>query len=331
MRSVTASDRDELTDRLDFATTDIDAFQDVLARLLQPRQPAPVVDGRPGARHHPRLHYRRAGDLAFASIYYDQDVRIEVSEVADCFFLQIPETVGFEALLEGRYVDFPVGAVQLAGPGRRLSLRWRGGCRSLVVRSRSTTVADHLARLSQAEPMPRLPEKLLLSTPPGASLARFIGVLRGEAERDSPLFNTPLACRQAEHMLVALLLEAAGLLEEPERAPAPPSCYYVKRAQDFIHANVAEPIGLADIVVAGGVSVRALYAGFRRELGQPPMAYLKALRLDRTRAALTDADPGTTRVTDVAAEWGFFHFGKFAADYRSRFGEKPSETLRRAR
>jgi AraC-like DNA-binding protein len=41
------------------------------------------------------------------------------------------------------------------------------------------------------------------------------------------------------------------------------------------------------------------------------------------------ADPFTTTATAVARKWGFGHYGRFAADYRRRFGHKPSETLRR--
>ncbi|MCK5375915.1 MAG: helix-turn-helix domain-containing protein, partial [Acidobacteria bacterium] len=32
-------------------------------------------------------------------------------------------------------------------------------------------------------------------------------------------------------------------------------------------------------------------------------------------------------VTDVANNWGFWHMGQFAADYRKMFGELPSQTL----
>lgn len=329
MSATVAEGTDGPPDRLDFSTTDLEAFQDVLGRLLQPTQPPPVVRARPKARHRPRLSYRRAGDLAFADIHYNQDLEIDVGIVDDCYVLQVPQTVGFEARLGPRYADFPVGDAQLAHPGQRLALRWRGGCRTLVVRHARRTVAEHLARLQQREATVALPERLSLTTQAGAGFSRFLSLLRGEAERDSPLLMTPLAQRLAEQMLIALMLDAAGLLDQAERRAGSASCYYVKRARDFIHANAAEPIGLSDIVAAGGVSVRTLYAGFRRELGLPPMGYLKALRLDCARDDLLAGDPTVTRVTDVAAAWGFLHFGRFAADYRARFGEKPSDTLRR--
>jgi transcriptional regulator GlxA family with amidase domain len=35
--------------------------------------------------------------------------------------------------------------------------------------------------------------------------------------------------------------------------------------------------------------------------------------------------------TSIAYECGFGHLGNFAQVYRSRFGESPSETLRRSR
>jgi AraC family ethanolamine operon transcriptional activator len=39
----------------------------------------------------------------------------------------------------------------------------------------------------------------------------------------------------------------------------------------------------------------------------------------------------TDDVTLIAQRWGFFHLGRFAANYQRIFGEKPSHTLRRRR
>jgi len=34
-------------------------------------------------------------------------------------------------------------------------------------------------------------------------------------------------------------------------------------------------------------------------------------------------------VQEMAARWGFWHLSRFSSDYRTLFGETPSQTLRR--
>jgi transcriptional regulator GlxA family with amidase domain len=58
------------------------------------------------------------------------------------------------------------------------------------------------------------------------------------------------------------------------------------------------------------------------------MAVLKSIRLERAHAELESPDAPAS-VTGVALKWGFVHLGRFAQDYRRRFGRLPSETLRR--
>ncbi len=100
-----------------------------------------------------------------------------------------------------------------------------------------------------------------------------------------------------------------------------------RRARDYIHAHAADVPSVADIAAAAGVGVRALARGFERHFGVSPQRYLQQYRLDRVREALRSAAPGVT-VTAVAAEWGFWQLGSFAARYRERFGESPSQTLK---
>jgi len=58
------------------------------------------------------------------------------------------------------------------------------------------------------------------------------------------------------------------------------------------------------------------------------MAFVKEMRLRRAREMLvrTDLSPS---VTETALACGFTNLGHFARDYFKRFGERPSETLRR--
>ena len=60
-----------------------------------------------------------------------------------------------------------------------------------------------------------------------------------------------------------------------------------------------------------------------------PADALEAAVSSRGPGPLRGADPSRTRIADVANEWGFWHMGQLAADYRRHFGENPSETLRR--
>ena len=84
------------------------------------------------------------------------------------------------------------------------------------------------------------------------------------------------------------------------------------------------------LVVRGRVQGVFFRASAQREARQLGLTgYVKNRRLDRVRAELADAVPNSgVGVTDIATRWGFTHLGRFAAIYRARFGESPSETLR---
>jgi AraC-like DNA-binding protein len=99
---------------------------------------------------------------------------------------------------------------------------------------------------------------------------------------------------------------------------------------EFIELHLSEPITMAEIADYTDCSIRSIQQGFHDELGVTPMSYLRDRRLERARAELVDAHPsdGVT-VTAVAEHWGFHHLGGFAVLYRKRWGESPSETLRR--
>jgi transcriptional regulator GlxA family with amidase domain len=86
---------------------------------------------------------------------------------------------------------------------------------------------------------------------------------------------------------------------------------------------------MADICRAVGVGPRTLLRAFRAECHDTPSHYLHELRLRAARQMLASADPLTTSVTEVATHCGFAELGRFAAVYRSAFGEYPSATLRR--
>nr|WP_316640302.1 helix-turn-helix domain-containing protein [uncultured Roseateles sp.] len=76
-----------------------------------------------------------------------------------------------------------------------------------------------------------------------------------------------------------------------------------------------------------GASQRKLEYCFQGVLGMSPAKYLRAARLNGVRRELKRASTGGPGVQDIAARWGFWRQGEFAADYRRQFGELPSATL----
>ncbi|WP_367118319.1 helix-turn-helix domain-containing protein [uncultured Microbacterium sp.] len=80
---------------------------------------------------------------------------------------------------------------------------------------------------------------------------------------------------------------------------------------------------------AADVSVRTVQEGFRKHLGTTPHEYVRNARLHAVRTALQKTDRGQTTVAETARRFGFIYPSRFPRDYLQRFGEHPSQTLRR--
>jgi AraC-like DNA-binding protein len=165
---------------------------------------------------------------------------------------------------------------------------------------------------------------------PGRSLMRSMRLAIEEIEEVGSLLANRVAATQFEQWLMTALLLAQpsnySARLQGGKAPAPRD---VKRAIEYIRSHLDSPITIDDLVAATGVPGRTLYQHFRDFEGLTPFGYVKKLRFERVRAALLEGDEIT--VTEAASRWGFEHLGRFAIEYRRRFGETPSATLGRAR
>ncbi len=102
-----------------------------------------------------------------------------------------------------------------------------------------------------------------------------------------------------------------------------------RNARDFMDAHAEESPTILEVSRAVGVSWRTLNYAFREFFGVTPKEYLQATRLNGARKQLRRRGPGSN-VADIANDWGFWHMGQFAADYKRQFDELPSATLKRA-
>lgn len=185
---------------------------------------------------------------------------------------------------------------------------------------------DYLAREAErvlARKGLALPRVVDLTGPEGrAWVGMARSTLRNARDCGGVLYQDPRVAESVASMLVTGLLLAAV----PEEAAASTRPRPVHRVIEAMEADPARPWSPADLAEIAGCSVRRLQQAFRKHVGTSPLAYLHDLRLDRVRV---DLAAGARPVTDVAMRWGLHHMGRFAADYKRRFGELPSQTAAR--
>jgi AraC-like DNA-binding protein len=103
----------------------------------------------------------------------------------------------------------------------------------------------------------------------------------------------------------------------------------VRRVLDFIEANFARDIRVADIARAANLSPHHLGRGFRHATGQSLWQHVRARRAACARS-LIDNRPFTT-LAEIAALSGFESYSQFIAAFRKLHGLTPGDYRRRRR
>ncbi|SHI33145.1 AraC-type DNA-binding protein [Roseomonas rosea] len=301
-----------------FETTDAEDARSRISRVMQPH--ALRFHGRGGAT---RLHmdFLRLGGVGLGTIALGA-ASIEVPPL-DEYHLVLLCLSGHAVLRRGGE-EFGVGrnsgAICLSG--QPFSARFSADCEQLIVRIDRARLAAF-----EGDAAIRLARRLDLGS---ARLAPFLTLLRGlatEAATVRMVRQDRGVAADYEQLLLRLLLAGAEA-EAPARNAGHARPASLRRAKAFMEAQAGGVITLAGIAEAAGVPERTLHDAFRRFEGTTPMRWLRNLRLDQARARLR-AGAGEGGVTAVALGVGFTHLSRFAQDYAERFGERPSETMRR--
>jgi AraC-like DNA-binding protein len=171
-----------------------------------------------------------------------------------------------------------------------------------------------------------------LSSGHGQSLGRYIRMAVADLEHPRSLLLNPATMRAFVQFLAIALLRwhPHNYSEAMRRRGGGIAPRDVKRAVDYIEANLDNALSLSDIVRAAGVPGRTLFEHFRSFKGLTPLQYVRNRRFQRVRQMLLRSDAEAS-ITTIATTCGFTHMGRFATEYRRRFGERPSETLRQRR
>jgi AraC-like DNA-binding protein len=134
-----------------------------------------------------------------------------------------------------------------------------------------------------------------------------------------PITTEPLSHALIDGLLMVTDHPYSDVLHRPAATCRP---RHVKIALDAMHDGPDLPHTTESLARLAGVGVRNLQTGFRNHVHMSPMAYLRQLRLARAHDDLHAQRAAT--IAEAAHRWGFTHLGRFAAEYRAKYGEVPS-------
>lgn len=273
------------------------------------------------------------GPLTVGWLRYDTEVRLESSHDGH-YQVNVPTAGALIGTRSGQVVVAGPGTAHVHVPDRpAVFAGWGEPDPVLALRIAHSALERELEQLLD-RPL-RHPIDLDLgmdvSTGRGAQWLALVRSLATDLADENSLVRQPMVAAPFTHSVMSgLLLTALHQHRDELAAPAPAAgASVVRRARDYIEANAEQPLTVADIARACEVGVRGLQYGFQRSMQISPTEYLRHVRLRCAHRDLVIADPAMTTVEAVAHRWGFTHRGRFAAQYRDRYGVQPGETLRR--
>ena len=123
---------------------------------------------------------------------------------------------------------------------------------------------------------------------------------------------------------------SAATIQLPlDRSTAPETLVF--KALAYIRSRRNDYIRVDDLVAHTNTGYRTLLRAFEYYLDVSPKRYLKLHQLNMVNQAICIDAGASARILDIIADHGVSEFGRFAGEYKSLFGESPSETAFRSR
>lgn len=311
-------------------TSDASLAEGTVSKVFEPHRLTP-------SRRAPlnaRLNAVQNGGLTLGFLAYGTKANIALPPSELWYHINIPLRGTSEARRGGATVHTRPGvsgAILL--PHKDQEISWNADTSQFALKVSRRDLERHLAQLIQQpikEPL-ELDLELDLSSAAGQSLLRAVNFAVAEWDDNGLLVKHPQSRRQLEQIMMdSLLMAASGKHQESfDYLSEDVSSNTLGRAVEYIRSHAQELPTLADITERCGVSVRTLQLSFRRHLDCTPLEYMQDVRLSAVRDELLNRRSEKDTVTEIATRWGFYHLGRFSANYRQRYGELPSETLRK--
>ena len=318
-----------LANRPLFAGTDIDEAREVLSGLFTEVTLEPFS----GRRYSTAIN---GVELQHSTVcYVEHPEGMTASSLAPIDFhaVQLPVARGVEFHLDGQPAQADTEHGVMLSAGQQVSLETLPGNGMLNFIVDRDMMRDLVTAVSGRTNLPeiRFVPQFDPTEPRTASLLSLLMNFSLEINRPGGILESRAAVASFEHALTTFLL--FGLqhnLTDALNAPTPDvGANHVRLVEDYISAHCREPISMQTIARETGHGANSIFRAFRKHRDYTPMQFLRNVRMTMARNRLLQPNAAES-VSQVAFACGFTHLGRFAIQYRRRFGETPSETLARS-
>ena len=221
--------------------------------------------------------------------------------------------------------------IMTVGPGERLHVRSHGPCRcGAIWLPVSDFVRYGSALTGTAFAVPSTAGSWRPRPATGRRLRHFHSVAIRLVENRSNALVDGEAAHGLEQQLIETLVECLSTGAAIETSPATRERQDVAvRFETLVQTQPEQPLRLAEVCSALGVTAETLRLSCEEQLGVGPVEYVLRRRMQLAYRALRHRNPDTASVSAIARRYGFRALGRFAASFRALYGELPSAILRR--
>jgi AraC family transcriptional regulator len=191
---------------------------------------------------------------------------------------------------------------------------FRGPCDVLHLHAPNSVIAEFNRDLSSRETVALCSEAALIRDPIAERLAR---ILLAADDVGSP-FGELYADHVSNAIVVRLL--GPGFPLSTRRKVAELPRWRLRRVAEYVEANIAEPVSLADLASAAGLTPMHFAAKFRAATGLRPHEYLLRRRIERAQEILVQ---DRASIVAVALSLGFPNQSHFTTTFKRLTGQPP--------
>ena len=279
-----------------------------------------------GSRFHSRVDIFSLKQICLF-IVRANSLNVQIRPPHNYFGINLPLGNSFRAKVGANYEEYSDFKAHFLSPERELLLDCPENFGVMACSLSLEGVEDYARKILQRSDISKLLRKseFAMSNPAGVSLQRSLA----QAWSRLHSISGPASESAVSEIEDDLMTQFVSLINTRAREWEKSRPVYLKKAEEYLCANLRADVTRAALSDAVGVPLRTLSWAFQKYNDTGPMGFLKQRRFEAAYRDLLSIEPGAKSITDVALDYNFLHMGKFAIEYKQAFGESPSVTLSR--